>query len=174
MAKTCRSCQSRPIGTGNPGNGMYAEDAANAKALDLCRPCATEGGWENIHSDGHSDSEAEVAACWICHPELNRAGWDPTPRTGTSRAGMTINVPLRASGVEKATHVAGLLPAGYAFSIIKPSKRNGQVTTLKAAKGAGDGIVLKWDANGRFSYGPSTANGKKIRNVAAALRALGA
>lgn len=80
-------------------------------SLPYCDPCATEAGWENVHSDDAHDALAQAIAtnvyatwmtpailadaastpgftmanCWICHPELNQAAKDYTPRTGTPR-----------------------------------------------------------------------------------------
>lgn len=171
MTKKCRSCQSRTIGTGNPGSGPFAEDAQYAKSVDLCRPCATEAGWENMHADGEHDTES----CWECHPELNRAGFDPNAaaRAGTSRAGMRMTVPVRASGLDKANAVADRIRERFAVQISKPTKRNGQVTRLVLDNAGDFSLDLRWDAAGRFLYGPSTANGKKVRNVSGALRAIG-
>jgi hypothetical protein len=83
MTKRCEICGTRPMTSGRNDS------------LPYCDPCATEADWENVHSDnGHDDEEAvangwdtaeSVAACWICHPELNEAAKDYTPRTGTSR-----------------------------------------------------------------------------------------
>jgi hypothetical protein len=68
--KLCSLCNTRSIGTG-PGL-----DAAQARVMGYCNPCLTEAEYENEHSDNaHEDpiysTDAERAACWICHPELN-------------------------------------------------------------------------------------------------------
>jgi hypothetical protein len=171
MSKTCRVCQSRKVAQGIV-RGQGDTDAGTARAVELCIPCFAEAGWENEHSDDGHGTEHEGSNstdyCWICHPELNEAAATYVARVGTSRAGMVITVPLKASGQEKAAAVKAQIPTGYAVGI----KTVKGVTTLKAAKGVGDGLVLQWDAQGRFVYGPSTANGKKVRNVAAALRIL--
>lgn len=171
MSKKCRNCQNRPI-AGGTVRGVGDTDKGQARAVELCLPCLAEAGWENTHSDdGHgTDTEGsnDTAYCWICHPELNENSADYKVRAGTSRAGMVINVPIRASGPEKANAVAAKLPSEYATSV---RTRKG-ITTLKAAKALGEGVVLHWGINGRFVSG--TANGTKVRNVAEALRILAA
>lgn len=170
MTKNCEICQTRPV---MPKGQMLQ---VHGVSFPYCEPCLVEAEWENVHSDdAHQtgNQQITVAECWICHPELNKASADYVQRAGTSRAGMRMTVPVRASGLDKAAAVVAKLPEGYVHSVTKPSKRNGGITTLKAAKGVGDGIILKWDAAGRFIYGPSTANGKRVRNVSGAFRAIG-
>lgn len=74
--KLCTVCNTRAVGTGG------GDDADSARSLGECNPCYTEGGWENSHSDEDHDSEPNPH-CWICHPELNLAQKDHTPRTRT-------------------------------------------------------------------------------------------
>lgn len=175
MTKTCRSCQIRAIGTGNPGTGPYAEDASYAKSVELCRPCATEAGWENMHSDdGHEDGDSEdadVAGCWVCYPELNLAAKPRSERAGSTRQGMRLTVPIRANGKAKAEAVKAQLPEGYTATIRTEKGR----TTLRV-KGAVT-IVLNWDAyRGAFVSGTAQAtNGtaKRVRNASEALRYAG-
>jgi hypothetical protein len=170
--KKCRSCQIRPV-AGGTVRGDGDADRATAKSVELCLPCLAEAGWENEHSDyGHADGKNAdgdpTDSCWMCHPELNEASADYAARRGTSRAGMTIHVPIRATGKDKAAAVITQLPKGFATSV---NTRKG-VVTLKAAKGKDLGTVLRWNANGPFISGE--ANGRKIRNVAEALRVLAA
>lgn len=192
--KVCRSCQKMNIGAGNPGTGPYAEGAGYAKSVELCRPCATEAGWENMHSDDGHDGIANgggnaeefggqaeldrvieaMKSCWICKPELNHAGFDPTVRVGTTRQGMRLTVPVRAPGKVKAEAVKAQLPEGYSASIRTEKGR----TTLRAScKFGGVKLVLHWDAaRGGFVSGTAQAtNGtfKRVRNASEALRATG-
>lgn len=179
MAKICSICSTRPVGS-QPRTG----DAAQAKVMGYCTPCLAEAEWENSHSDnghetftGPNGTEGIVDGmgialdnCWICHPELNATNADYTARTGTSRTGMTIRVPLRASGVEKAAHVASLITE-YAPNIVKPTKRNGYVTKLVLDHAGDVSFELRWDAQGRFVSGK--LNGRKVRNVSGLLRGMG-
>lgn len=104
--KTCRTCNLRKIAPRN----------TDAAGVDLCNPCYDFAGWENTHSDqAHqayidgswmpedqmvADLENEMAACWVCHPELrtdmdaaraghhtlaNRDGSDARTQEGASR-----------------------------------------------------------------------------------------
>jgi hypothetical protein len=165
---------------------------ANSEMPHLCIPCYTEAGWENTHSDqGHEGFEAltvkqtnfrtkaaleewkaevrkEIEGCWICRPELNKASAEYVSRAGTSRQGMKLSVTLKASGKEKAAEVQAKLPKGYAA---KAQNVKG-IVTLKAAISTGNGIILRWDANGRFLSGEVQLEGKsrKVRNVAELLR----
>lgn len=192
MKATAGSCQNgsidclRSIGTG-PGN-----DADYARSVKMCNPHATEAGMENEHGDyGHEAIAAKIAdkkrltkaqatelprteRCWICNPELNEAAKVYAPREGTSRAGMTINVPIRAAGIEKAAVVQAKLSADaqnerFSFKVIV-TKKTGEVTLT--ANSAQESFTLLWDAQGRFTAGTVRENGKtrKLRNVAEALR----
>lgn len=79
--KLCRVCGVRTIATGKGNNN----DQMQAKAVELCIPCLEEAEWENTHSDDDHAGTPEgylTDACWICHPELNLAKKDHTPRTG--------------------------------------------------------------------------------------------
>lgn len=171
-AKTCRSCQTRPI-AGGTVRGSGDTDRATAKSVELCLPCLAEAGWENTHSDyghdvnGPESSEAgedeagkRVDVCWMCHPELNEASADYVPRNGTSRQGMEITVPIRATAKDKARVAAEKLGAGDA-----KIRTNFGTTTLKSK--AMD-LELRWDANSRFVGG--TVGAKKVRNVSEAIR----
>ncbi|TNH23959.1 hypothetical protein FHG89_25965 [Micromonospora orduensis] len=162
----CRSCGTRSIGSGSGDSN----DRDTAKAVELCVPCHEEAQWENEHSDrGHdslpADSE-ERAGCWICRPGLNRASAEYVGRAGTSRAGMTINVPLRADGKTKAATVAEKLAAMKVESKIRRFKGEEILT----AKIGGTELRLVWDERGRYVYAESTFNSRKVRNVSEALR----
>ena len=167
MTKTCRSCQIRQIATGTvKGADAAYVDKGTARAVELCNFCHVEADYENTHSDdGHND---DVDGCWICYPELNqrtKADERGTRQaTGTSRVGMVITVPLRASGAEKAKVVADRF-AGRAK--VRTTKG---ITTLTVADAK---LRLVWDAQGRFNYDASRISDRKVRNVAAALRQLG-
>jgi hypothetical protein len=159
-AKTCEMCKARRVYT---GKGPGVDEAP--RLSDMCNFCYTEAGWENTHSDyAHDDagtSADEKANCWICFPNLNLASRPATERTGTSRAGMTINVPIRAAGSEKAKVTASKLPAGHGHQI----RTTKGVTSLRSKS---LDLVLSWDERGRFFGG--SVGGKRVRNVAEALR----
>jgi hypothetical protein len=190
----CRSCEARPIG----GGSGEENDRDYARTVELCVPCAEEAGWENSHGDySHAaladgsltwkgtsyktkkafdewatDERASMERCWICHPELNRASVDYAGRTGTSREGMVIVVPVRASGKEKAEAVAAKIPFESKVRTVKG------VTTLRAAQEKGATLVLVWDERGRWDYSASRVEvdgkARKIRNASEALRLCGA
>jgi hypothetical protein len=153
----------------------------------LCVPCLQEAEWENVHSDnGHDEDidqltlgqtnlktkkaleayKAEVKAqqvdCWICHPELNKAQESYAQRAGTSRQGIVLTVPPKATAKDKALFVAEKID-GAKVRTVKG------VTTLKA-----ENVTLVWDGRGRFQSAGSLVNGKKVRNVSEALRVLAA
>jgi len=185
----CRSCERRPITAENKRNG-----------LDMCGACEEESGWENEHSDHSHDEIAagtltmknttftskkelkaylaheseRMANCWICHPELNRALATYVPRQGTSRVGMTMSVPVRGSGEEKAAAVVAKLPSGLKPAVTKFQGGRVQLT-IQTATGT---MTLLWDAAGRYDYNFSSyVNGEKshkIRNISAALKIMGA
>ena len=172
--KRCNVCQTRPATPESPEG-------------QLCQPCLTEAGWENTHSDWDHEGyrswtlkntnfktrkelqaaieevAVETTACWICHPELNEAKAEYTPRGGTSRAGMVIHVPLRATGADKARLAVGLLDLTDGNI-----RTNYGVTTLKSK--ALD-LELSWDARGRYVGGRIAS--RKVRNVSDAMRVLG-
>lgn len=187
-AKTCEICKKRPAAPlkTRQAEGMSAD-------MDFCVPCFEEAGWENTHSDdGHEGFESltvrksvfntkaeleawkanvreEIKGCWICNPELNKAQREYAPRTGTSRAGMVINVPIRAAGVEKAAVVEKALTERFEVKVTT-NKKTG-VTAL-TAKSAQESFILFWDGQGRFEAGTVQENGRsrKVRNVAEVLR----
>lgn len=116
----------------------------------------------------------EAEQCWICHPELNRASAEYTPRTGTSRSGMVMNVKQKMTGAEKATLVSEKLGAKYATRIDTSEK--GLVKLLLTHAGTVS-FTLVWDVQGHYLYEQSklTLNGskpRKVRNVAELLRTL--
>lgn len=169
--KTCSICKVRPQMTAAE---RRAEGAS--RDMDYCVYCHTEALWENTHNDsGHGDPNGEAnfteeSVCWICNPELNPANANYRLRTGTSRLGMIINVPLRADGKTKAGVVADKLAPRFATKV---STRKG-ITTLTLDFAGDVSFKLRWDADGHYLYAASTAtvNGKvrKVRNVAEALR----
>ncbi len=143
-AKRCESCGTRPASKESPEGR-------------ICKICLTEAEWKNEHDDfAHSDSEP-VEGCWICHPELNRASEEYTPRTGTSRAGIIMNIRWNLSGSEKAQAVSKLIPGGK----VSTSK------TGDATYQVGD-IEISWTARGQLIS--AVAAGRKMRNVSAILR----
>jgi hypothetical protein len=179
--KRCVSCNLRPQMTRSNPNFSHGTES--------CEPCDTLGGWENAHSDaGHDDidsytventtfkTKAEVKAyiaetkremesCWVCHPELDQTRKDYTPRTGTSRKGMKLNVTRSQSAKEKAALVTMAIE-GKGNGSVKVYTRKG-VTTLTGK--IGDEITVKvvWDG-ARFSTGQ--INGRKVRNVSETLK----
>jgi hypothetical protein len=170
-SRICTVCNLRPTTDESPEGQM-------------CQPCLTEADWENTHSDfdhagyeswtlrntnfktrkdllaGKADIAEETKSCWVCHPELNEAQREYTPRAGSSRVGVVLTVPLRASAAEKAKLAAELLEAGDA----KIRKNNG-VTTMKSKT---LDMELSWDQRGRYIGG--TFGSRKVRNVSDALR----
>lgn len=121
-----------------------------------------------------ASEKAAMADCWICHPELNQASADYTPRNGTSREGMTIHA--RGTGDDKAALVIEAVKAigGTARAVrAGKGKKDAGELTLTAKIGEST-LTLKWDASGRYMYGPSVFNSKKVRNVSEALRIIAA
>lgn len=178
-AKICSICSIRPA-----MNTKQLRDLGLGRDFaDQCRACHVEAEHENTHSDyGHdidgpdlpNDDDASggrVKGCWICHPEINEALATYKARTGTSRQGMRLTVPVRAAGKAKAEAVKAQLPEGYTVTIRQEKGR----TTLRA-KGPVT-LVLHWDAHrGGFAAGTAQAtNGtaKRVRNASEALRAAG-
>lgn len=182
----CTICLLRPAAS--PATRSAAGMTSDMK---YCVPCFDEAGWENTHNDGNHEGIAEkvaakkrltpnqkaeqatMADCWICHEELNEAKKGYTPRQGTSRAGMTINVSIRAGGETKAAETEAQMETRQpgAFQVkVTTNKKTGDVAMT--AKGGNQSFILFWDARGRFTGGSVTENGKarKIRNVAEALR----
>jgi hypothetical protein len=171
MAKCASEKCNRPVG-GGKGSGYEDQDWAEQNGY--CLPCADEGQMEIAHTNGHeSIPEAE---CWYCHPELNEANKPYTPRTGTSRAGMVINVPIRADGVVKAAVTAGRLTGvkieGSTVRKVQASLKAAGAKLSVDKHGAATltvgELVLDWDFRGKFVGG--TFEGKRVRNVAEALR----
>jgi hypothetical protein len=162
--KLCETCQTRPALTAAKSLRIFGTE------FPYCYPCHELANWENTHSDyGHDlhDDGTLVGEytedCWICHPELDQTRADYTARTGTSRAGMTINVPIRAGAKDKAKVAATKI--GATDARIQTSTKTG-VTTLKSKS---FDMVLVWDQRGRFLTG--NVAGRAIRNVAEAIRA---
>lgn len=124
------------------------------------------GGW-TFRSQADADkwfaaTREEMETCPICHPEIviNSA------HSGSSRAGMVINVPLRADGRTKAETVAARLDA-----VKVPAKiRRFKGEEILTAEIDGTELKLVWDAQGRYVYGASKFGTRKVRNVSEALR----
>ena len=166
-AKTCPICEKRKMYTGT-GPGVD-----RVTGHEMCNFCYTEGGWENEHNDDAHEQgmQGKVDGCWICHPELNLAQKAKRNADGSSRVGMRLTVPIRATGKAKAEAVKAQLPEGYTATIRTVKGR----TTL-TAKGAVT-LVLHWEAarGGFFSGTAQATNGtaKRVRNASEALRATG-
>lgn len=115
----------------------------------------------------------EMQDCWICNPKLNQAKAEYTERTGTSRKGQVINVPLRADGATKAEIVKTRI--GELGEVKIKTQKDGS-TNLLAYCGE-ILLVLRWDDRGRYLYAESSIvrQGKsaKVRNVSEAFRVLG-
>lgn len=181
MAGKCEICKTRP-------KMVKAQmQQRHGVGFPYCEPCLIEADWENVHSDDAHESyangdwapekledglslQAEMKDCWICHPELNQAAKDYQTRNGSSRKGIIMIVPIRATGQEKAKVVADRLADRFATRI---STRKG-ITTLTLEHAGEVGFKLRWDGQGRYLYTESiaTVNGKsrKVRNVSEALR----
>lgn len=153
-AKTCEICKTRPAQTTTQALRDFGT------VFPYCYPCHELAEQENVHSDDGHDESAPFDGCWVCHPELDQTSAEYTPRSGTSRAGMTINVPIRAAGATKAKVTAEKLSAPDA-----KARTSKGVTTLRSKS---LDLVLNWDQGGRFVGG--TVAGRKVRNVAEALR----
>lgn len=122
--------------------------------------------------------EAEQAGCWICHPELNEAQRPAKTRKAStgerpSRVGQVINVPLRAPGEVKAEVTMKKIGKPQASNI---STSGGNVVLSVTL--VGFTLRLVWDAEGHYNYAASSATldgqARKVRNVAEALRIVGA
>jgi hypothetical protein len=171
MAKCAIEKCNRPVGGGKSGG---YEDADWARQNGYCLPCADEGQMEIAHTNGHEYIPEDE--CWYCHPELNEAEKPYTPRSGTSRAGMVINVPIREAAIVKAavvaTRLTGVQIEGGTVRKIQASvKAVGAKLSVDKAGAAtltfGD-LELSWDFRGKFVGG--TFSGRKVRNVSEALR----
>jgi hypothetical protein len=119
------------------------------------------------------DTKAEMEKCWTCHPELNGAQFAPVKHaTGTSRAGMVMTVPVRGSGEEKAAAVIAALAAVKLTASVRVLPKQGTVVLLlQGGKGT---LQLTWSVAGKYDYAASHIDGHKVRNVSAALKAVGA
>lgn len=168
--KLCEICETRPI---------MSRQAKQAHGVDFpyCEPCLNLADWENMHSDyGHKASSKTVVqqgsdehnhrveGCWVCFPELDETQREYTPRTGTSREGITLTVPARAAAKTKAEIVVTLIKGGTV------RQRKGFTTLTATIKGTE--VKLQWDAQARFVAAGSTVDGRKVRNVSEALRLL--
>lgn len=146
----------------------------------LCTPHLAEAEHQNNHDNGHDDIHS--INCWICWPELNEASKlaPRGERVGTSRSGMRMTVPVRGAAVEKVSAVQAKLAAlGDEVSVNVSFPEGTELTELGITYGPVK-IVLAWNSNtGAYAYEATSiqrdANSKpgKVRNVSAALRALG-
>jgi hypothetical protein len=188
--KRCEVCETRPTSKAARNDGLG----------HMCAECYEFSGMENQHSDDDHDGVLELTAdqtnfkndieafrawqqtvvndmanCWVCHPELNKAAKEYVAPAGTSRKGMKMNVPVRADGATKAATVVERVTANTAAS-----------TEVKVIKGVTTLIIdfmdtrvtLVWDTRGGFDYPSSAvktgAKVRKVRNVSAALSFIGA
>lgn len=124
------------------------------------------GGW-TFRSQADADAwfaetRKIMETCPICHPEIIAN----TAHSGSSRAGMVINVPVRANGATKAATVAARLDAVKIPAKIRRFKGHEILT----AEIDGTELRLEWDAQGRYVYGSSKFGTRKVRNVSEALR----
>jgi hypothetical protein len=143
--------------------------ATSIRGTELCEGCLEYAGWENTHSDWNhaNDPQADsTEGCPVCHPEL-----DPRkPRhavAGTSRLGMKMVVPVRASALDKAAAVKAQLNGFRGRA--EADGANG--VTMKLWKGPKDtkiAVEAHWDFAGRWTGG--NVNGKKARNASELLR----
>lgn len=167
------------------GTGKGDADRQDAMDLGMCIPDLTEANWSNIHSDqSHDNPEVigdesadalgyELSQCWICHPELDETRKAYVERTGTSRQGMTMVVPLRAGAAEKAKTVKGQLPTGFRVKLVV-GVAGGLDATLTGSMGKGEfkqTFEAHWDHAGRWTSGK--VNGRQVRNAKELLRVLG-
>lgn len=147
---------------------------------DQCDPCHIEAGWENAHSDANhaailavdpadrtAEQGHEIAGCWICFPELNRAQREPA--AGRSRAGQVIH----AKGDKPGVFQEAAETAGY---VAKREDSETGRTTVTATRGD-DSITMVWNGKA-YDYPNSSATlggkARKVRNLAEALRLLAA
>ncbi|MFF0099800.1 hypothetical protein ACFYO8_10740 [Micromonospora sp. NPDC005257] len=165
----------------HPDNcGPREAEPAKAKKVSL-----TAEEWameENGHSDQGHDAIAQgevegidakylaeirecIEVCPICHPERfnKRPGYAASGRYSVSRAGMQVNVTRRMTAAEKAGKVAKELVK----SEITASEG---FTRLTGTTKMGAAVELFWDLQGRFQHRSSRVGGRKVLNVAAALR----
>lgn len=176
----CSICGTRPAG---------GADAKLAGHKDYCDECLHEAEWENEHEDDAHDAVTEgtfkpkggqgklirerMEVCWICKPELNKAAKPYAERTGTSRKGMVMTVPVHGRAGDKAKIVIEAAQNHQGVDV-KSRQREGRVeVTISGSFGT---MVLAWDkTSGAYAYEFSSIkqNGKKertVRNIAAALR----
>lgn len=146
---------------------------------DMCDACYQEAGWENTHSDGDHENGTETDdACWICHPELNKAKAEA--KAGRSRAGMVIVA--KGSEIHKSeTFRVAAEGAGWTVTMERETYEleadaEGEGTRYYATATKGDdSISLAWDGRA-YDYPASSAElsgkGRKVRNLKEALRLL--
>lgn len=156
---SCEICATRP--RMNPRRMQ----AVHGVEFPYCEPCYEAANWENTHSDeAHQDTPDE--ACWVCHPELDESKADYQPRrVGVDRKGQVVHAKGdKYEVVAKAAEAAG-------FSVSAETKDGLRVLRAMTAT---DELTVGWDGRGRYAYEASSWNGKRVRNVAEALRLLAA
>lgn len=108
----------------------------------------------------------ETRGCWICHPDLDETSAEYAPK-GTSRKGMVVTA--KGDVTTKSALVANALKntSGVTAKIV--TTKTG-ITTL-VAKADGVEIEITWESD---RYVTGRIAGKKVRNVAEALRVIAA
>jgi hypothetical protein len=84
---------------------------------------------------------------------------------------MTMSVPVRGSGVEKAAAVAEAMKL---VGLKAKVATKGTTVFLTVADKGTETVVLAWDVEGAYRYDLSSAAGHKVRNAKAALKLVGA
>jgi hypothetical protein len=114
--------------------------------------------------------QAEMENCWLCRPELNQAKREYVQRAGISRKGQVIHA--KGDVTEKSRVLVEAIEA--AGGTAKVTKSRGEI---KLSGECPRGLIeVRWDARGRYQYGPSvfypagSVKINKIRNVSEALR----
>lgn len=156
---SCQICATRP--RMNPRRMQ----AVHGVEFPYCEPCYEAANWENTHSDeAHQDTPDE--ACWVCHPELDETKAEYQPRrAGVDRKGQVVHA--------KGNKVAVVTVAAEAAGFTVTTEQVDGHTVLTALSNT-DRLGLTWDGRGRYVYDSSSWNGKRVRNVAEALRLLAA
>lgn len=156
---SCQICGLRP--KMNPRR-MQAKHGVE---FPYCDPCMTFADWENTHSDNAHEDEP-VEGCWICQPELDETKADYQPRrAGVDRKGQVVHAKGdKYEVVAKAAEAAG-------FSVSAETKDGLRILRAMTAT---DELTVGWDGRGRYAYEASSWNGRRVRNVAEALRLLAA
>lgn len=159
----CELCGKRRLGAGK-ASGYDSREYA--KSRKWCLPCADESQHEIEHDNGHEHIPTDE--CWICHPELNAASEDYTPRVGTSKAGMVIHA--KGSAADRAAVALEAVKAKGGKGKVATDDRG--VTVMEGKVGKVE-IIMTWHGK---AHAPdhSTVDGKRVKNVATFLRMVGA